>query len=593
MTGQQLVVFAILFVTMGLFVWGRLRHDIVAMLALLAGVVTGVVPTNKAFSGLTDDVVILVACALIISGAIARTGLIDALLQRLAPHLTTTRSQVVVLAGLAAAFSGFIKNIAALAVLMPLAIQLARRSKVSPSLLLMPLSFAALLGGLVTLIAGSPNIIVSRVRAELTGVPFGMFDFTPVGAILAIAGVAYLAFGYRLLPSDRKAAATSEAAFDITDYVTEVRIPSGSPIAGTTIGDFEALVESEVTVTAIIRNGFRKRPNSRSILKDGDVILLEGEPAALERAVVKSKVELARQHRPPDAEQSTDDIAVIEAVLAPHSFLVGRTPEELRLYDRYNVNLLAVSRKGERIESRLRSTKLQAGDVVIFQGDLTQLPDTLRDLDCLPLAERKIQFAQSRKGLLPVGIFVAAIALAVTGLAPVAVAFFGAVVVILLVGALPPREAYDTLDGPILVMLAALIPLSDAVRTTGGTELLAGWLSWLAQGLPQIGALGLVLVAAMLLTPFLNNAATVLVVAPIAASVATKLTLNPDPFLMAVAIGASCDFLTPFGHQCNTLVMGPGGYRFTDYMRLGLPLSVLVIVLAVPAIALFWPLAIR
>ncbi len=593
MTGQQLIVFSILFLTMAAFVWGRLRHDIVAMLALLAGVVSGVVPASKAFSGLTDDVVILVACALMISGAIARSGLIDALLQRLAPRLTTTQSQVVVLAGLAAAFSGFIKNIAALAVLMPLAIRLARRSNVSPSLLLMPLSFAALLGGLVTLIAGSPNIIVSRVRAELTGAPFGMFDFTPVGAILAIAGVAYLAFGYRLLPNDRKAATSADTAFNITDYVTEVRVPAGSPVVEKTVAEFEALVEREVTVTAIIRSGYRKWPDSRLILKEGDIVLLEGEPEALERTVVKAKVQLARQHKPPDVEQSADDIAVIEAVVAPHSQLVGRTPEDLRLYDRFNVNLLAVSRRGERIESRLRSAKLQAGDVVIFQGDVSELPDILRDLDCLPLAERKIQFAQTRKGLLPIGIFAAAIGFAVTGTVPVAIAFFGAVVLILLVGALPPREAYDNLDGPILVMLAALIPLSDAVSSTGGTELLAGHLSSLAQGLPHVGALGLILVAAMAVTPFLNNAATVLVVAPIAAGVATKLKLNVDPFLMAVAIGASCDFLTPFGHQCNTLVMGPGGYRFTDYMRLGLPLSVIVVILAVPLIAMIWPLAIK
>jgi di/tricarboxylate transporter len=591
MTRQQLIVFAILFATMALFVWGRIRHDLVAMLALLAGVLTGVVPAAKAFSGLADDVVILVGCALIISAAIARSGVIDALMQRLAPALTTTQSQVIVLAGLAAALSGFIKNIAALAILMPLALQLARRSNVSPALLLMPLSFAALLGGLITLIAGSPNIIVSRVRAELTGAPFSMFDFTPVGVVLAIAGIAYIAVGYRLMPGDRKAAPSADTAFNITDYMTEVRVAGDSTIAGKTVADFRALVEDEVAITAIVRDDFRKpRPTDRSILREGDVLLLEGEPEALERAVVKTKVALARQHKLPDPEQSADDIAVIEAVVSPQSMLVGRTPEALRLYDRYNLNLLAVSRKGERLQSRLRDTTLRAGDVVILQGDLNQLPDAMQEFDCLPLAERKILLAQTRNGLVPAGIFAGAIVLAVTGLLPVTIAFFGAAVLILLSGALPLRDAYDNLDASILILLAALIPLSDAVKTTGGTELLAGWVSVLANGLPQIGALAVVLVAAMLVTPFLNNAATVLVMAPIAANVATRLGLSPDPFLMAVAIGASCDFLTPFGHQCNTLVMGPGGYRFADYMRLGLPLSLLIIVLGVPLIAFVWPL---
>lgn len=594
MTGQQLIVFSILFAAMGLFVWGRFRHDVVAMLALLAGVATGVVPTDKVFSGLADDVVVLVGCALIISAAIARSGLIDALLQVLAPYLTSTQSQVAVLAGLAAVFSGFIKNIAALAVLMPLAIQLARRSKTSPSRLLMPLSFAALLGGLVTLIAGSPNIIVSRVRVELTGTPFGMFDFTAVGAVLAVAGVVYLAFGYRLLPDERRAVASAEMSFDISDYITEAKVGPDAAIVGKSVADFATLVDREVEIVAIIRHGRRRQwPTGNTIIDEGDVMLLEGEPESLERAVVKAKLDLARQHKPPDPETSTDDIAVVEVVVAPFSLLVGRTPEELRLYDRYNVNVLAVSRKGTCISTRLRSTALQAGDVVIMQGDLSQLPDTLRELDCLPLAQRKIQLAQTRKTILPIGIFASAIALAITGTVPVAVAFFGAVVLILLLGCLPPRDAYDSLDAPILVMLAALIPLSDAVRTTGGTELISGWLSSLASGLPPIGALGLVLVAAMLVTPFLNNAATVLVMAPIAASVAIKLRLNPDPFLMAVAIGASCDFLTPFGHQCNTLVMGPGGYRFGDYMRLGLPLSLLIIVLGVPLIAMVWSLTPR
>ena len=319
--------------------------------------------------------------------------------------------------------------------------------------------------------------------------------------------------------------------------------------------------------------------------------MLQGAPDALERAVVATKVELTRQHRLPEPEASSDDLAVVEAVVSPQSLLIGRTPEDLRLFDRFNVNLLAVSRQGARIQSRLRSTPLRAGDVVILQGDINQLPEILGELDCLPLADRKVTLTQTRQGLLPVAIFAVAIGCAVVGVMPIAIAFFAAAVLVLVTGALPLRDVYHTLDGPMLVMLAALIPIGDAVQTSGGTELIAQSLSTIAAGLPPIGALAVVLIAAMAVTPVLSNAATALVMAPIAAGVAKSLGLNPDAFLMAVAVGASCDFLTPFGHQCNTLVMGPGGYRFGDYVRLGLPLSVMIIVLALPLIVWFWPLA--
>jgi di/tricarboxylate transporter len=418
-----------------------------------------------------------------------------------------------------------------------------------------------------------------------------MFDFLPVGAGLAVVGVLFLAVGYRLLPRARKGSASLDAAFNIEGYTTEAVLPEQSPLAGKTLAELEALGEGDVTVTTIVRERVRRyTPSAHWQLYAGDILLLQGEPAALERLVARAKLELATKEVAPEA-AAQDDVGVMEAVVTGDSPLIGRTPIELGLRARYQVNLVAVSRSGERILQRLRSVRFRPGDVLALQGDLNTLPDTLGELRCLPLAARGVTLGRGRKGYLAVGILAVAMLLVALQLVPVAVAFFGASVLLLLLRTLSLREAYEVVEWPILILLGALIPVSEAVRTTGGTELIAGWLSSASQGLPGMGSLALMLVVAMAATPFLNNAATVLMMAPIAASLAGKLELSPDPFLMAVAVGAACDFLTPIGHQCNTLVMGPGGYRFGDYWRLGLPLSLIVLLLGTPLIALVWPLA--
>jgi di/tricarboxylate transporter len=473
---------------------------------------------------------------------------------------------------------------------MPIAFQLARRAGNSPSRLLMPMAFGALLGGIVTLIGTSPNVIVSRMRAELLGEPFRMFDFAPVGAGIALAGLVFLAFGHRLLP-ERKGAASIDAAFNIEGYTTEALLPEGSSAAGKTVAELEALSEGDVTVTSIIRERFRRyTPAADWTLYPDDALLLQGEPAALERLVARAGLQLVTEDKAPDAEAEADDVGVMEAVVTADSDLVDRSPTQLSLRGRYQINLLAVSRSGERIVQRLRFIRFRPGDVIALQGNLKTLPDKLGELRLLPLAARSMPLGRSRRGFLAVAILVLAMAMVTAGIVPVQIGFFGAATFILLLRLIPLREAYEVVEWPILILLGALIPVSEAVRSTGGTELIAGWLSVAADALPPMGALALILVAAMAVTPFLNNAATVLVMAPIAASFAGKLSLNPDPFLMAVAIGAACDFLTPIGHQCNTLVMGPGGYRFGDYARLGLPLSLLVIVLGTALTALVWPL---
>ncbi|WP_157215506.1 SLC13 family permease [Flavisphingomonas formosensis] len=588
MTGPQIAAFAILAGMMVLFIWGRLRYDLVAVLALLVSVAVGTVPAKKAFDGFSDDIVIIVASALVVSAAVERSGIIESLLGRISAHVSRVRWQLTVLVTSVTFLSALVKNIGALAMLMPAALKMAKKSNASPSVFLMPMSFGSLLGGLITMVGTSPNIIVSRVREQMTGEPFRMFDYTPVGLGLALIGIIFLRFGYRLLPRGRRAAPTMGDALDIKDYMTEARVAEGSALIEKDLAAFAQ--EQQVEVGAILRGSRRQRVAMRgAALEEGDVLLLRGEPDALERAIATGGLALEGQDRAAVTDTPADNIGVIEAVVTTQSLLVGRAAGRIGLHERFGVNLLALSRSGQRQIRGLGDTPLRAGDVVVLQGPLDMLPEQLRELGCLPLAERPLRLGNVRSGLLPVGILAVAMGLTAFGLVPVAVAFFGAAALVMLSGALPPREAYQHVEWPILVMLGALIPVSEALQATGGTNLIAGWLSTLAATLPAWGAVALILVAAMAVTPFLNNAATVLVMAPIAATFAHDIHLRPDAFLMAVAVGAGCDFLTPIGHQCNTLVMGPGGYKFGDYARLGAPLSLLVVLAGVPLIMSVWP----
>lgn len=587
MTQPQILAFAILGGMMLLFIWGRLRYDLVAILALLASLAAGTVKPEKAFSGFSDDIIIIVASALVVSAAIAKSGIVETGLARITARVTRVRWQLMVLVSSVTFLSAGVKNIGALAMLMPAAIKMAKKSDASPSVFLMPMAFGSLLGGLITLVGTSPNIIVSRVREEMTGEPFGMFDYAPVGLGLALTGIIFLRFGYRLLPRDRRAAPSMGEALDIQNYRTEATVAAESPAIGEDPAAFAARNDDEVEIVGVVREAGTER--SSAPLAEGDTVLLQGDPDSLERAIATGGLTLEGQDRAAVTDTAAADVGVIEAVVTSDSILVGQAAGRMALHERYGVNLLAIARSGQRMTERLRDTRLRTGDVIVLQGPLDLLPEQLRELGCLPLAERALRLGSVRRGLVPLGILIVAMGLTAAGLVPVAVAFFAAAAAVMLSGALPPREAYDHVEWPILVMLGALIPVSEALQTTGGTDLIASWLSSVAASLPPWGAVALIMIAAMAVTPFLNNAATVLVMAPIAATFAGDLGLRPDAFLMAVAVGAGSDFLTPIGHQCNTLVMGPGGYKFGDYARLGAPLSLLVLLVGVPLILLTWP----
>jgi len=495
------------------------------------------------------------------------------------------------MAGATAVLSMLTKNVGALAILMPVALRTARRTKTSPSSLLMPMSFMSLLGGLVTLVGTSTNIIVSQVREDTLGKPFKMFDFTPVGLVLTALGLIFVSFGWRLLPRDRTATGKMAEVNAEAALSTEAKVPDTLPEGIRTIADLELEKDNVQVRAAIGKDGRPNKAMPHLVLVPGTSLVLEGSEDALGRLFARSPLLHAREENKVEKNEPSEETRTVEAVVQPDSLLVGLSAERVKLQDRYGVQLVAVGRSNERITDRLRDIRLRAGDVLVLRAGEKALPQMMSHLGLLPLAERMMKLGERRGRFLPILILSVAMILVAVGVAPVAGAFFGAAVLMVMTGALSMREAYGAFEPDVLVLIGALTPLSEAVQHSGGTDLIAQALAGALMGVPALVALATIMTTAMICSPFLHNAPTVLVLGPIAVGLARGLNLHPDPFLMAVATGAGCDFLTPIGHQCNTLVMGPGGYRFGDYWRLGLPLSVLVIVAGVPLIGMVWPMA--
>lgn len=593
MTYDQTLVVAILAVTLAMFVWGRIRYDVVALGALLAGVVAGLIPAGEAFSGFGHPAVITVAAVLVISRTLSTTGALDRLSALIERAADKPLFHIVVLSGTGAVLSGFMNNVGALALLMPVALQSAAKADRSPAAILMPLSFGSILGGLATLIGTPPNIIIATYRGTAIGEPFAMFDFTPVGGTVALAGLVFMAvIGWRLIPADRRGRSAPGDLFAIDDYVAELHPLEDSDFIGKPVLAIEdAGKGDEVYVVGVIRNDRRVLvPLRRHVLRADDVLLVRGDSEAITKLAASAGLKFAGSERPLAKELQSDDVILMEAVVTPGSMLEGRTPTAMSLRQRFGVNLLALSRQGARITARLGSTNLRAGDVLLLQGDAERLPDVLTHLGCLPLVQRGLTLRKPRRAIIAAAVFAVAIVATAIGLLPAAVALAAAVVAFVLTGVLSVRDLYDGIDWPVIVLLAAMIPVGRALETTGTTGLVSDLILRLGEGYPVYVVLGFLLVVTMTLSDIMNNAATAVVMAPIAAGVASGLGYSPDPFLMAVAIGASCAFLTPIGHQNNALVMGPGGYHFGDYWRVGLPLEILIVVISVPLLMVVWPL---
>ncbi|MBW8744699.1 MAG: SLC13 family permease [Sphingomonas sp.] len=590
MTGSQALSFAIIGGAVLAFAWGRFRYDVIALVALFAGVATRDVPIKAAFIGFTSDVVIIIACALIVSAAIQQSGVIEWAVRPLLDRLKSTATQVPVLAGATAILSTLTKNVGALAILMPVALRVARDTESSPSSLLMPMSFMSLLGGLVTLVGTSTNIIVSQVREQTFGQPFKMYDFAPVGLVLTLLGLIFVSFAWRLLPRDRKGrAGLAEAAAEAA-YSTEAKVPDKLPEDLRTIGNLD-LAKDDVRVRAVVgKTGKSRKALASTRLSPGMSLVLEGDAEALARVFQRTPLQETRKKEDVKKDEPSEETRTIEAVVQSGSPLIGHSAERMRLQQRYGVQLLAIGRSNERITERLRDVTFRTGDLLVLRAGEKAFPEVIESLYLLPLAERVVQIGGGRRRFVPVLVLATAMILLALNIVPVAGAFFGAALLMIVSGSLSMREAYASLEPEVLVLIGALTPLSEAVQHSGGTDLIAHGLAAFLQDMPALLALGVMLVAAMACSPFLHNAPTVLVLGPIAVGVAKGLGLGADAFLMAVATGAGCDFLTPIGHQCNTLVRGPGGYRFGDYWKLGLPLSVLVILVGTPLIAWVWHL---
>lgn len=591
-TPDQLIVLSLLGGVLAMLVWGRFRYDLVAFGALVVAVIVGAVPGEKAFEGFGHPATVIIALVLVVSYGLASSGAVGLIARHITSAGRSISTHIAVMASVGGALSGIMNNVGALALLMPIDIEAARKAKRSAAATLMPLSFATILGGLVTLIGTPPNIIISTYRERTLGEPYQMFDFFPVGIVCASVGIAFIALvGWRLIPRPPESDQDSAAVFELDDYVAELSITTDSEFSGMPMADAEAMArQAEITVLGIIRDGEHLQRSAGWIkLRDGDILFVESRAEQLEKFTSEHKLAFIDQdHRHKNLEDS--DLDIIEVVVRPGALIEGRTSQSLSFVDSFGMWLIGVQRQGRKLRTRVRRTTIQAGDVLLLLGPKTGRAEFFERMGVLPLAERGLDSPSESQAFLAAGMFAAAIAVSSVGLLYLPVALALIAVLYVLTGIVPLKKIYDTIEWPVVVLIGSLIPIGLALEKSGATTVLAAGLVQLADGLPPWAVLTIVMALTMTLSDVLNNTATALVAAPIAVEVATKLQVDPDPFLMAVAVAASCAFLTPIGHKNNTLIMGPGGYRFGDYWRLGLPLEILVVAVGVPMILLVWPL---
>ncbi|PID63733.1 MAG: SLC13 family permease [Gammaproteobacteria bacterium] len=590
MTSEQYLITGILLTTLVLFVWNKWRYDIVAMSALVAATLCGLVDQDTMFNGFGHPAVITVASILVISHALQHSGALEIIANWLKKFGHQESIQLFLLAGLVAICSGFMNNVGALALFLPVTVSLAKRKKKHPSSMLMPVSFASLLGGTVTLVGTPPNIIISAYREQYVGHPFSMFDFTPVGLVVAFVGIVYLAvLGWRFLPQ-RDDGDSADASFAVaSEYMTELRIPDDNRFVGRSLFRILALCDGEeIRILSIIRGERRVlAPTQYEILQQNDLLVVEGQPDAIQQLLDDADLQMVEAEIASD-DLTDDDVAIIEVVVGPGSQMIGRSAKGLHLSSNYGINLMAISRQGQSIKQRLHRTILRSGDVLLLQMSEDNLAQRLEYIGCMPLATRSISLGKQRKMWTTVGIFAIAILLTSFTSLPSALTFTAAVGAMVMTKVVHVRDLYNSVEWPVIVLLAAMIPVGGALESTGTTTLIADQIIKLSQGNSVYFLLSVLIIISMLLSDVINNAATAVIMGPIAASIATTLGYPIEAFLMAVCVGASCTFLSPIGHQSNLLVMSPGGYRFSDYARVGWLLDILVVAVTVPMIAWIW-----
>ena len=590
MTQDQAMLFGLLVFVFVFLIWGRWRYDLVAFVALLIAVLTGVVPKDQAFSGFGHPATIIIALVLIVSRGLSNSGAIELVARHVVKASRKLAAHITIMSGLAAGLSALMNNVAALALLMPVDMQAAKKAGRSPSLSLMPLSFASILGGMITMIGTPPNIVVAEFRGDALGEPYRMFDFAPVGLACAAVGVAYVALiGWRLLPQERQSSDAGKELFDLADYIAEVRVPEGSGVVGKRVRDLDAAAAKvDVEIIGLIRRG-RRLPGLARIaeIKADDILVVEASPDSLEEALGALELEYVGKG---EGQLGDEDLVLQEVVVPESSRLAGRSAISVRMLYRYRVALVGISRQGRRFRDKVRKLALEPGDVLLLLGPEERLSDVKGRLGLLPLADRGHSVIKREKVWLAVGTFAAAIAVASFGWVYLPIALGCVAAIYVLSNIVPIRDVYTSIEWPVIVLLGSMIPIGGALQSTGGTALIAGGIVDISAGFSPVVVLTLLVVVTMTLSDVMNNTATAVIAAPIAVEIASRLGVNPDPFLMGVAVAASCAFLTPIGHKNNTLIMGPGGYRFGDYWRMGLPLEILIVIVSVPAIITFWPM---
>ncbi len=590
MSTDQIILFTLFGTVFGMLLWGKFRYDIVAFSALMIGVVLGVVPTKDAFSGFGHPATLVVALVLVVSAGLVRSGAVLLITRTMIDASRSLGAHITLMGAIGGILSAFMNNVAALALLMPVDIQTARKAGRQPGLSLMPLSFATILGGMVTLIGTPPNIIIAAIRQESLGEPFRMFDFAPVGGIAAIAGLVFVALiGWRLIPARDDARITNE---DLAQYIAELVVPEDSKHIGKRLSELLSAADAaDVSILGLIRDGKRRYGQARSVaLKAGDALVLDATPDALDEFRSALGLSLSDTVREEQLKAGGEGVEIIEVVVAENSRLNGRTSQTVGLTWRRRTILLGISRQGRKITTHLRSTELKAGDILLLLVPRDTAADVTEWLGVLPLADRGLAVTDNAKVWLAIGLFGAAVAAASVGLIYLPVALGLVVIAYVLAKIVPLSELYTHIEWPVVVLLGSMIPLGAALETSGGTELISGALLTLTQGLAPWMVLTVLMVVTMTLSDVLNNTATTIVAAPVGIQMAQTLGVSPDPFLMAVAVAASSAFLTPIGHKNNTLILGPGGYSFGDYWRMGLPLEIIVVAVSIPAILVFWPM---
>ena len=603
---EQGIVLGVIVGIFGLFAWGKWRYDIVAVIGLFSLVVADVI-VNKvlgregsvlidpesALAGFGHPAVITVAAVLVISRALRNSGVVDLITRQLAPFAKNQTLHIASLCVVAAVLSAFMNNVGALALLLPVALKTANEQGRSPSLILMPLAFASILGGMITMIGTPPNIIISTFRAqEVGGEAFGMFAFAPVGGLVALLGVAFVTvIGWRLIPKDSLKSAGQDEMFALKEYITEVRVPEECSFIGMTLGEVEKDTGEKMMIFGFIKkDGKVVTPNRNNLVRAGSRYLVKVDPVDLKAIMDQSGLRLEKELRSRIDSIEGEDVNFTEVVVTPNSQLVGRSRAFLRSRTSNSVVLMAVARQGQPIQKRLGDVEFRVGDVLLLQGAQDNIEEHAASLHLLPLAEREVRVGIFSKITIAVAIFVAAILLSMFKIMPTTLSFLGAILAYVFLGILPLRDLYREIDWPVIVLLGAMIPVSGALQSTGLTGEIAAAVNNLTESMPVWSIVALLMVVTMCLSDVINNAATALIMAPIGLGIALQMGVSPDPFLMAVAVGASCAFLTPIGHQCNALILGPGGYRFGDYWRMGLPLEILIVIGSVPLILKFFPL---